>query len=88
MSMIFAHAPVIFPAVLAVPFTFRPTFYAHVAVLHVSLILRIVGDLADVLGRWRVWGGLLNAASVLLFLISTASSINRVSLRTIRRESI
>jgi hypothetical protein len=23
-------------------------------------MLRIIGDLVDVLGRWRVWGGLLN----------------------------
>jgi hypothetical protein len=53
-----------------------------------SLILRIVGDLVDVMGRWRVWGGLLNAAPVLLFLINTISSINFASRRTIRRESI
>lgn len=88
MSMIFAHAPVIFPAILGVSFTFRPIFYVHVAALHVSLILRIIGDLVDVLGRWRVWGGLLNASSVLLFLITTASSIKFASLRTTRRGSI
>ena len=77
MSMVFAHAPVIFPAVLGVHFRFRPTFYAHVAVLHLSLVLRTVGDLVDVLGRWRVWGGLLNAIAVLLFLANTVSSIQR-----------
>lgn len=82
MSMIFAHAPVIFPAVLGVSFTFRPISYAHVAVLHLSLMFRVVGDLVDVLGRWRVWGGLLNAAAVLLFLISTVSSINFAAMRT------
>ena len=58
-SMVFAHAPVIFPAVLGVPLAYRPAFYLHVGVMHVSLILRVVGDLVDSLGRWRVVGRLL-----------------------------
>jgi hypothetical protein len=77
MSMVFAHAPVIFPAVLAVRFRFRSTFYAHVAVLHASLVVRIVGDLVDELGRWRVWGGLLNGVAVMLFVLNTVTSIRR-----------
>ena len=72
MSMVFAHAPVIFPAVLGVSLQYSQAFYLHVAVLHVSLVLRVVGDFVDVLGRWRVWGGLLNAAALLLFLFNTA----------------
>ena len=40
-----------------------------------ALALRIVGDLVDTLGRWRVWGGLLNAVALLLFLVSTARAI-------------
>jgi hypothetical protein len=75
MSMVFAHAPVIFPAVLGVALPYRPAFYLHVGVLHASLALRIVGDLVDTLGRWRVWGGLLNAVALLLFLFSTARAI-------------
>ena len=39
MSMVFAHAPVIFPAVLGRPLSYRPAFYLHVGVLHASLIL-------------------------------------------------
>jgi len=79
MSMVFAHAPVIFPAVLGVSIEYGSTFYLHVAVLHVSVILRVVGDFVDVLGRWRVWGGLLNAAALLLFLFNTvrATAISR-----------
>jgi len=50
-------------------------FYLHVGVLHASLALRIVGDLVDTLGRWRVWGGLLNAVALLLFIVSTARAI-------------
>ena len=74
-SMVFAHAPVIFPAVLGLPLDYRPAFYLHVGVLHISLILRVVGDLVDSLGRWRVWGGLLNALALLLFMANTGRSI-------------
>ncbi len=70
-SMVFAHAPVIVPAVLNIGLEYRPAFYAPVAVLHISLLLRIAGDLVDTLGRWRVWGGLLNAAALLLFAVTT-----------------
>lgn len=74
-SMVFAHAPVIVPAVVNVRLEYRPTFYVHVAVLHVSLLLRVIGDLVDVLGRWRVWGGLFNALALLLFAVNTFWSV-------------
>ena len=74
-SMVFAHAPIIFPAVLGLPLEYRPAFYLHAGVLHISLILRVVGDLVDVLGRWRVWGGLLNAVALLLFMFNTGRSM-------------
>lgn len=75
LSMVFAHAPVIFPAILGVPLPYRPRFYGHVALLHASLAIRVTGDLVEDLARWRVWGGLLNAACLLLFLANTVSSI-------------
>lgn len=75
MSMVFAHAPIIFPAVLGVAMPYRRRFYLHVAVLHLSLVLRLLGDLVDSLGRWRVWGGLLNAIALLLFVANTVSSV-------------
>jgi len=75
-SMVFAHAPVIFPAVLGLPVEYRPAFYLHVGVLHVSLILRVAGALIDSLGRWRAWGGLLNAAALLLFMLNTGRSMD------------
>jgi hypothetical protein len=72
-AMIFGHAPIIFPAVLGVPITFRPTFYVHLVLLHLSLLVRIAGDVAE---WWagRRWGGLLNAVVLLLFLANTAYS--------------
>jgi hypothetical protein len=75
LSMVFAHAPLIFPAVLGLPLTYRPTLYLHVGVLHLSLLVRLVGDLVEELGRWRSWGGLLNALALLLFMLNTGRSM-------------
>ena len=72
-SMIFGHAPIIFPAVLGVGVPYRPSFYVHLGLLHGSLALRILADLAG----WdagRRWGGLVNALAILLFLAGTAAS--------------
>ncbi len=76
LSMIFGHAPIIFPAILGTPVAFLPVFYAQLALLHLSLILRITGDFS---GRLliRQWGGLLNEVAVLLFLGATAYAIAR-----------
>lgn len=75
MSMVFAHAPVIVPAVLGRPLAFRRGFYAHVAVLHASVLVRVIGDLVENLGRWRYWGGMLNAVALLIFVLNIARSL-------------
>lgn len=72
-SMIFGHAPVIFPAVLGLPIQFRWTSYIPVAVLHGSLLLRLVGDVADSFAG-RTWGASGNAVAVGLFLLNMAAS--------------
>jgi hypothetical protein len=47
MSMVFAHAPVTVPAVLRMQLPFTRGFYGHLALLHLSLALRLFGgDLA------------------------------------------
>ncbi len=72
-SMIFGHAPIILPAVLGVSVPYRPVFYLHLALLHLSIALRVGVDLAG----WeaaRPWGGLLNAVAVLAFLTATVAS--------------
>ena len=74
MSMIFGHAPIIFPAILGRPLPFHRRFYLHLALLHASLVARIVGDLTGVVPL-RGWGGLLNVVAILLFLLSTASAV-------------
>jgi hypothetical protein len=73
-SMIFGHAPIIFPAILGLPVTFYRAFYGHLILLHLSLLLRITGDLTNLV-TVRKWGGLLNEVAILLFLGMTIYSI-------------
>lgn len=67
-SMIFAHAPVIVPAVLGRPFPYHPRLYAALALLHISLLLRLVGgDVFDNRVAWQ-WGGILNELALLIYM--------------------
>ncbi len=73
-SMIFAHAPVIFPAVLIVQPVFSTRFYAHVVLLEAGIALRIAGDLANSAVA-RQWGAEVNAVAIALFLLNTVSAL-------------
>jgi hypothetical protein len=75
-SMIFGHAPIIFPAILGVPISYQRAFYVHLVLLHISLLIRLLGDLTDQLDIRR-WGGFLNELAILLFLGMTVYSIVR-----------
>jgi hypothetical protein len=75
-SMIFAHAPIIVPAVTGLALTFHRGFYAPLLLLQASLALRVIGDLLAALALRR-WGGLLNEAAILLFLAMLALTILR-----------
>ena len=73
-SMIFGHAPVIFPAILGIPLAYHPRFYAHLGLLHLTLLIRVGSDLTG----WepgRMWGGLFNVLVILLFLANTLYAI-------------
>ena len=75
-AMIFGRAPIIFPSVLGLELGYRPFFYAHLILLHLSLILRLIGDLALWLPG-RAWGGLINVLVLLLFLGNTISAMGK-----------
>jgi hypothetical protein len=75
-SMVFGHAPIIFPAVLRVAVPYHPTFYLPLALLHGSLLVRIAGDVRGDPG-WTRAGGLLNAVALAAFIVSTASAVVR-----------
>ncbi len=75
MSMVFGHAPVILPGVLRLPLPYHPLFYAHLAMLHAGLLVRVVGgDLLAMPGAWRL-GGTLNVVAVLLFLVVSITAV-------------
>ncbi len=74
MAMIFGHAPIIFPAVLGKPMAFSPLFYSHLTLLHLSLLLRVGGDLTGWLPA-RQWGGLFNVVAILLFIANTVRAV-------------
>lgn len=80
-SMIFGHAPIVFPAILGRPLPYHARFYAHLLLLHASVAIRLTGDLVDDLGRWRYWGGLLNMCALAVFLINTVASVALASAR-------
>ena len=73
-SMIFAHAPIILPTITGLRLPFQKVFYLHAGLLHLSLLLRIAGDLTQSLWLQR-WGGLLNALAVLLFLVNNIRAV-------------
>lgn len=78
-SMVIGHAPIIFPAVMRVKIPYHPAFYLPLAALHLSVAARVAGDLA---GLWalRQWGGLANAAALLLFVLTILASVLRGAL--------
>lgn len=82
-AMVFAHAPIIFPAVLGVRIAFLRVFYVHVALLALSVAARVLGDLAwlPVLRQLGVWG---NVASFVLFLAHTGIGVLRGRARPAR----
>ena len=75
-SMVFGHAPIIFPAVVKVKMPYHWTFYLPLLVLHASLLVRLAGDGLTQPGLLR-FGGLLNAIAIVLFILSTVSSVVR-----------
>jgi hypothetical protein len=72
-SMVFGHAPIIVPAVLRIKLPYHPTFYGPLALLHLSLMVRIAGDASGQIAWTRI-GGMLNVLALASFIISTASA--------------
>jgi hypothetical protein len=73
-GMIFAHAPIILPAILNRAVPFRSVMYAPWLLLQIGLVLRIFGDVTNEL-TVRQWGGMLNVLAILLFFAMMAFTI-------------
>ena len=71
-SMMLGHAPVILPAVARVKLQFGNFFYAPLALLHLSLLLRLAAGWND--PRLRALGALCNAGAIALFAATVAGA--------------
>ncbi len=69
-SMIFGHAPLVARLVLGLELPYTPAFYVHLALLHVSLLVRVGGDLAGS-PAGRTTGAVLNMVALAVFLMNT-----------------
>ncbi|QPF76620.1 hypothetical protein G8A07_14535 [Roseateles sp. DAIF2] len=67
-SMVMGHAPVILPAVAGIKLLYGPWFYAPLALLHASLLLRLGAGPAE--PELRALGAALNAAALALFALT------------------
>src|SRR5699024_10794129 len=73
-SMIFAHAAVILPAVLRRPLPYHPVMYIPAVLLHVALAVRVIGgDLRGVHVVWQI-GGIGNVVALLLFVVTAVTT--------------
>ena len=75
-SMIFGHAPIIFPAITKIKIPYHPSFYLPLVLLQASLLLRLSGDflyIADL----RKAGGILHAITIVIFILVLAASVIR-----------
>lgn len=87
MSMVFAHAPVIAPAVIRKPLPYFPIFYGPLALLHAALLLRIVaGDALGVRWAWQI-GGILNEVALIAFVMVNVGAFLRASVVTKRERA-
>ena len=84
-SMIFGHAPIIFPAILGMRIGFHPVAYLPLALLQASVVMRIVGDLAPD-AQLRMSGGLLGAMAIALY--AGAVVVMVVAARQDRRRAV
>lgn len=66
-SMVFGQAPMVFPDLLQTRLRFRARLYIPLALLQLSLVLRIGGDATRTVWAQQ-WGGLVGALSIVLFL--------------------
>jgi hypothetical protein len=82
LSMVFAHAPIILPAITGARVAYTALLYAPLAVLHLSVTVRIAGDLLDVLAARQAAGVL-----TLLALLGYAATLAGASLRHRRRRA-
>ena len=76
LSMVFGHAPIILPAVTTLQFQWHQGFYLPLALLHLSLAVRVVAGLTEWLAL-RQYAAIANAVALLLFMLMAVTSLRR-----------
>jgi len=76
LSMVMGHAPIIVPAVLRTPVVFLPVAYIPLALLHVSVAMRVAADFAGSYW-WREMALHGNVAALLLFVVISIVAVRR-----------
>lgn len=72
LTMIMAHAPIIFPSLLGLNVKpYHSVLYVWVGLLQASIVLRVIGDLSQNLSQ-RQWGGLINGVAFLGYWVTVA----------------
>lgn len=80
-SMIFAHGPIILPGILKLKAKpYHPLLYLWLAGLQVTLLLRIVGSMAD-LTELHQWSGMFNGLLIFVYLLSVGTIAVRQNLK-------
>ncbi|GAB5426403.1 MAG: hypothetical protein Crog4KO_35500 [Crocinitomicaceae bacterium] len=84
-SMIFGHMPIILPALTNLKITYTPFFYGHLILLHITLIVRTIGNLSQSVPL-RQWGGLFNVLTILIFTIIIIVTVIRSNRPTLSQQ--
>jgi len=84
LSMVFGHALIIFPAVTGVVLKYSRALYVPLALLHLSVLVRVLGDLLE-LWDVRLASGPVTAVALVLFAATTATRRKAPAQRTASR---
>lgn len=84
LSMVFGHALIIFPAVAGVVLRYRAALYLPLALLHVSVLLRVTGDLLE-LSEVRIASGPVTATALVVFAATMVAGRKAPAQRTASR---
>jgi len=73
-SMVFGHAPIIFPAVTRIKIPYHPALYLPLVLLHLSLGLRVFGGLAGNF-KLRHDAALMNGLVLIVFIVTIVTMV-------------
>ena len=82
-SMVFGHAPIIFPAVTRIKIPYHPALYLPLALLHLTLALRVFGCLSAQFAL-RQQAALLNGLVLVVFIATLVTLVRRNAKRGAR----